>query len=81
MIFNEESLGKNSLGKRKVYAYYVFLVNTSKHPQHQYITFTSEDGEGMSYPHDDPIVIMIDVDLFIVKKILINGRSSCNVLT
>lgn len=81
MIFGEESMNKDSIGKRKAHICPVFSISTSRHPQHHPVTFTLEDEEGMSYPHDDPIVFMADIDGFMVKKILVDSGSSYNVLT
>lgn len=35
----------------------------------------------MSYPHDNPIVVIINIDGFMVKMILVDSGSSYNVLT
>lgn len=75
MIVCGESVGKGSLEKRKAYSCHVFSVSTSRLPQHQPITFTPKDG------HDDPVVIIANIDRFIIKRILVDSRSSCNVLT
>lgn len=34
----------------------------------------------MSYPHDDPIVVVVNIDGFIVMRILVDSGSSYNVL-
>lgn len=81
MIFNRELLSGNNLGKRKDHAHHVFSISTSRHLKHQPIAFTSEDGDGVSYPYDDPMVLVADIDRSTVKKILVESESSCNVLT
>lgn len=35
----------------------------------------------MSYPHNDAMAIMVDIDRFTVKRILVDSGSVCNVLT
>lgn len=47
---------------------------------HQPITFTPKDGERVSYSYDDAMVIIVDIDDFIVKRILIDSENSYNVL-
>lgn len=64
MIFGGESIGGESLGKRKDHAHLVFSVNANRHPQHQPITFTFENRIGMSYLHDHPVEIVADIDRF-----------------
>lgn len=68
MIFSGESVGRDSLIKKKAHTCHVFVVSTSKLLLHQLITFTSEDGEGVSYPFDDPMVIMVDIDGLTIRE-------------
>lgn len=69
------------MGRRRDHGYHVFSVNISRYPQHQPIIFTSEDKEGVFYLHDDPIVVVVDIDGFTVKRILVDSGNSCNMLT
>ncbi|GAV57720.1 hypothetical protein CFOL_v3_01256, partial [Cephalotus follicularis] len=44
------------------------------------ITFSEVDYEGVRLPHDDPVVITLLVELFTVKRILIDSGSSADIL-
>lgn len=81
IIFRGESLGGDNLRKRKAITCHIFSLSTNKLPQHQPITFTLEDKEGVFYTYDDPIVVMADINRFIIKRILVDSESSYNVLT
>lgn len=81
MIIGGESIGGESLGKGKAYARKVYSVKTSRDPQQQPITFIAEDGKGVSYLHNDPIVVVINIDGFILKRIMVDSGSSCTILT
>ncbi|XP_056690308.1 uncharacterized protein [Spinacia oleracea] len=44
------------------------------------ITFTSEDYRDIIYPHDDPLVLELDIANFPVRRCLIDGGSSANII-
>lgn len=44
------------------------------------ITFSDEDHHGILLPHDDALVITTNIDINTVKKILIDNKSSVNIL-
>ncbi|GAV76056.1 hypothetical protein CFOL_v3_19531, partial [Cephalotus follicularis] len=44
------------------------------------ITFSEADYEGVRLPHDDPVVITLLVELFTMKRILIDSGSSADIL-
>ncbi|GAV59239.1 hypothetical protein CFOL_v3_02770 [Cephalotus follicularis] len=44
------------------------------------ITFSEVEYEGVRLPHDDPVVVTLLVELFTMKKILINSVSSADIL-
>ncbi|XP_021867331.2 uncharacterized protein [Spinacia oleracea] len=44
------------------------------------ITFTSDDCRGIIYPHDDPLVLELEIANFPVKRCLIDGGSSANII-
>ena len=44
------------------------------------MTFTAEDYEGISYPHDDPLVVSLDIANHTVHRILVDGGSAANIL-
>ncbi|GAV59943.1 hypothetical protein CFOL_v3_03474, partial [Cephalotus follicularis] len=44
------------------------------------ITFSEADYEGVHLPHDDPVVVTLLVELFTMKRILIDSGSSADVL-
>ncbi|GAV73703.1 LOW QUALITY PROTEIN: hypothetical protein CFOL_v3_17186, partial [Cephalotus follicularis] len=44
------------------------------------ITFSEVDYEGVRLPHDDPVVVTLLVELFTMKRILIDSGSSADIL-
>ncbi|GAV76496.1 hypothetical protein CFOL_v3_19969, partial [Cephalotus follicularis] len=44
------------------------------------ITFSEVDYEGVRLPHDDPVVVTLLVELFTMKRILIDSGSSVDIL-
>ncbi|XP_056698713.1 uncharacterized protein [Spinacia oleracea] len=44
------------------------------------IAFTSDDCRGIIYPHDDPLVLELEIANFPVKRCLIDGGSSANII-
>ncbi|GAV83175.1 hypothetical protein CFOL_v3_26625, partial [Cephalotus follicularis] len=44
------------------------------------ITFSKADYEGVHLPHDDPVVVTLLVELFTMKRILIDNGSSVDIL-
>ncbi|GAV60714.1 LOW QUALITY PROTEIN: hypothetical protein CFOL_v3_04243, partial [Cephalotus follicularis] len=44
------------------------------------ISFSEADCEGVSLPHDDPVVVTLLVELFTMKRILIDSSSSVDIL-
>ncbi|GAV76545.1 hypothetical protein CFOL_v3_20018, partial [Cephalotus follicularis] len=44
------------------------------------ISFSEADYEGVRLPHDDPVVVTLLVELFTMKRILIDSGSSTNIL-
>ncbi|GAV67647.1 LOW QUALITY PROTEIN: hypothetical protein CFOL_v3_11152, partial [Cephalotus follicularis] len=44
------------------------------------ITFSEVDSEGVRLPHDDPVVVTLLVELFTMKRILIDNGSSADIL-
>ncbi|GAV56526.1 hypothetical protein CFOL_v3_00068, partial [Cephalotus follicularis] len=44
------------------------------------ITFSEADSEGVRLPHDDPVVVTLLVELFTMKRILIDSGSSADIL-
>ncbi|GAV57390.1 hypothetical protein CFOL_v3_00927, partial [Cephalotus follicularis] len=44
------------------------------------ITFSAVDYEGVRLPHDDPVVLTLLVELFTMKRILIDSGSSADIL-
>ncbi|KAK9950797.1 hypothetical protein M0R45_006266 [Rubus argutus] len=45
------------------------------------IIFTDEDGEGLVYPHNDPIIIISLIADCEVSHILVDGRSAVNIIS
>jgi len=44
------------------------------------IVFSERDGRGIKQPHDDPLVIMLRVKEFNIHRVLINNRSSADII-
>ncbi|GAV59354.1 hypothetical protein CFOL_v3_02885, partial [Cephalotus follicularis] len=44
------------------------------------ITFSEADYEGVRLPHDDAVVVTLLVELFTIKRILIDSGSSADIL-
>ncbi|GAV81437.1 hypothetical protein CFOL_v3_24892, partial [Cephalotus follicularis] len=48
--------------------------------EEEVITFSEGDYEGVRLPHDDPVVVTLLVELFTMKRILIDSGSSADIL-
>ncbi|GAV66163.1 hypothetical protein CFOL_v3_09673, partial [Cephalotus follicularis] len=48
--------------------------------EEEVITFSEADYEGVRLPHDDPMVVTLLVELFTMKRILIDNGSSADIL-
>ena len=44
------------------------------------MSFSEEDAGGVKQPHDDPLVIMLTIEGFNTKRILVDNRSSANII-
>ncbi|GAV56584.1 hypothetical protein CFOL_v3_00126, partial [Cephalotus follicularis] len=44
------------------------------------VSFSEADYKGVLLPHDDPVVVTLQVALFTMKRILIDNESSTNIL-
>ncbi|XP_010677758.1 uncharacterized protein LOC104893360 [Beta vulgaris subsp. vulgaris] len=44
------------------------------------MAFTSEDARGILYPHDDPLVVYLQISTAMVHRVLVDGGSSANIL-
>lgn len=44
------------------------------------ITFTTKDSEGIIFLHDDPLVVTLNVANYVIHGVLVDGKSSCNIL-
>ena len=42
--------------------------------------FSKEDARGVKQPHDDPLVIILTIEGFNTKKILVDNGSSANII-
>ncbi|GAV61946.1 hypothetical protein CFOL_v3_05471, partial [Cephalotus follicularis] len=48
--------------------------------EEEVISFSESDLEGVRLPHDDPVVVTLLVELFTMKRVLVDGRSSAEIL-
>ncbi|GAV66514.1 hypothetical protein CFOL_v3_10024, partial [Cephalotus follicularis] len=48
--------------------------------EEEVISFSEADYEGVRLPHDDPVVVTLLVELFTMKRILIDSGSSADIL-
>ena len=44
------------------------------------ITFTEEDAQGVQFPHNDVVVIFLNIANYDVRRILVDNRSSADIL-
>ncbi|KAF3440821.1 hypothetical protein FNV43_RR19107 [Rhamnella rubrinervis] len=44
------------------------------------ITFTAKDTEGVLYPHDDVLVVTLEVENYVMKRILVDNGSSTDII-
>jgi len=44
------------------------------------ILFSEKDAKGMKQPHDDPLVIMLMIEGFNTRKVLIDNGSPTNII-
>ena len=58
-----------------------------KHPLAKYrrsknddITFSEQDANGVKQPHDDPLVIMLEIEGFNTRRVLVDNESSVNIM-
>ena len=42
--------------------------------------FSEEDARGMKQPHDDPLVIMLTIEGFNTRRILVDNGSPANII-
>ena len=49
-------------------------------PSMSFVAFTSENAKGIIYPHDDPLVVSLQISTVMVHRILVDGGSSANIL-
>ncbi|XP_022861322.1 uncharacterized protein LOC111381740 [Olea europaea var. sylvestris] len=72
--------GDSNIG-RKQYARQYMTSSKEHHSDLDDITFGMKDLEGVSFPHDDALVISAIVANFEVKRILIDNGSAANILS
>ena len=58
-----------------------------KHPSTKYqrlendnITFSERDASGIKQPHDDPLVIMLEIEGFNTRRMLVDNGSSADIM-
>lgn len=74
---------KESNNSKKAYVwefYNLYKQPTKKFRANQTISFSDEDYIGIVTPHEDTLVITTSIAEYIVSKILVNNRSSVDIL-
>ena len=58
-----------------------------KHPSSKYrrlenddITFSERDASGIKQPHDDPLVITLGIEGFVMRRMLVDNGSSADIM-
>ena len=46
----------------------------------QGMCFSEEDAKGVKQPHDDPLVIMVMIDGFNTRRVLVDNGSSADII-
>ncbi|XP_056697534.1 uncharacterized protein [Spinacia oleracea] len=77
---NTASSAKASVSEFKHQVNYHNLEKWPAPPKIPQCTFTEDDCKGIIYPHDDPMVLALDVANRKIHRILIDGGSSANIL-
>ncbi|GAV71359.1 hypothetical protein CFOL_v3_14853 [Cephalotus follicularis] len=79
--------GGNHKNARKAYGRQSLAVQQIQHSKRiktggdeEVISFSEVDYEGVRLPHDDPVLITLLVELFTMKRILIDSGSSADIL-
>jgi len=44
------------------------------------ITFTGDDFQGLDHQEDDPMIITVEIENYVVKKVLVDQGSSDDIL-
>ncbi|GAV91606.1 hypothetical protein CFOL_v3_34998, partial [Cephalotus follicularis] len=86
-IYGGVAYGGDHKNMRKAYGRQSIAVQQVHHSKRlktgggeEVITFSEADYEGVRLPHDDPVVVTLLVELFIMKRILIDSGSSVDIL-
>ena len=83
MISGELTAAGMSINSRKAYAREVLQVvggPPKKFRTEAAISFDDNDLEGIKFPHDDPLVIMPVICNVSVKRVLVDGGASVDIL-
>ena len=78
--------GGSSRLLRRAYARQVIEIHTepvwTKHAKSDkpYVTFSGKDSWGVKQPHDDPLVIMLKIEKFNIRQVLIDNSSLVNIM-
>jgi len=79
-------VGGSSKSLRRVYARQVNKIHTelvwTKNAKSDKldVTFSRKDSWGVKQPHDDPLVIMLKIEIFNIRQVLIDNCSSTNIM-
>ena len=60
----------------------VHTAPASKHRQRETMdmVFSEEDARGVKQPHDDPLVIILMIEGFNIRRVLVDNESSTNII-
>ena len=51
-----------------------------RQPKSDHITFSKRDASGIKKPHDDPLVIMLEIEGFNTRIVLVDNGSSADIM-
>lgn len=80
MICGGPTARGDSTTKRKMYVHFLQAAPTNKMRRMEDVTFTSNDLIGLLVNHDDPLVIMVILANYEVRKMLVNTSNAVDVL-
>ena len=86
MITGGPVLGRSYNSLKKTYYRQINSVHM-KHPSPKYgrpesddITFSERDANGIKQPHDDPLIIVLEIEGFNTRRVLVDNENSVDIM-